>query len=154
MLRNIIKRSQQHLSKRLTSILSGQRDRFGGVTVYSSDYPGVSDFKKVLRSVHEYFFCERYIYSIHFYLLKYKMNLLKYKFTWMAWNRCSWSLVPHWRYGIVELDSIPSRIWIYFSSCKRQKCSFGEVASRARVIRYPRIPVNVCRCWYYHIKQQ
>ena len=51
MLRNVIKRSQTHLSKRLTSILSGQRDRFGGVTVYSSDYPGVSDFKSALRSV-------------------------------------------------------------------------------------------------------
>ena len=51
MLRNVIKRSQTHLSKRLTSILSGQRDRFGGVTVYSSDYPGVSDFKNVLRPV-------------------------------------------------------------------------------------------------------
>jgi len=50
MLRNVFKRSQTHLSKRLTSILSGQRDRFGGVTVYSSDYPGVSDFKKVLST--------------------------------------------------------------------------------------------------------
>ena len=55
MLRNVFKRSQTHLSKRLTSILSGQRDRFGGVTVYSSDYPGVSDFKKVLRPVHTHF---------------------------------------------------------------------------------------------------